>query len=72
MRVVNWGLLALFATKNIVHFDMMQNEDDRFSLFRKIALYYLYKKKTEAKKNVSKRVENHRFHSEKQLHARLV
>ncbi len=61
LRVVDEGLLALFAKQNRVHFDMMQNQDDRFSLFRKMALYYLQQKKAEAKKNVSKRVENHRI-----------
>ena len=33
LRMVNEGLLVLFATKDSVHFDMMQNEDDRFFSF---------------------------------------
>ena len=63
LRVVNEGLLALLATRNSVHLVMMQHEDDRFVSFAQNR-GILFVEKIEAKKNVSKRVENHRFCSE--------
>ena len=59
MRVVNEGLLALFATKNSVHLDMMQNQDDRFFSFSQngvILFAYKKQRRTKTSRNASRTI----------------
>ena len=55
MRMVNEGLLALFAKTNSVHFDMMQNQDDRFSSFSQNGVILLTKKHRRQKRLETRR-----------------
>ena len=60
LRVRNEGLLALVSFVSKDNFAKSKMKMIDFSLFRKTAVFYS-QKKMEAKKNVSKQVDNHLF-----------
>ena len=59
LRVRNEGLLALFAFLSKDSFAKSKMKMIDFSLFRKTAVFY--SQKMEAKKNVTKHIDNHLF-----------